>query len=162
MSLERFLEAQDEARLGKSVFATAVDELDAGRKRTHWIWFIFPQVPLGQSETARRYAIRGREEAIAYLAHPVLESRLRRVLEITVRQLVDRNIDPEALFDGNIDCLKFVSSATLFQLAATDASSAEHVQLTSAALIAMNSRGFPRCSATEALWGRWTRATPTS
>jgi uncharacterized protein (DUF1810 family) len=152
MSLARFIEAQDETRLGKSMFATAIDELDSGRKRTHWIWFVFPQFPLGRSETARHYAIRDREEAFAYLAHPTLESRLRHALKVTLRQLVEQQTKPETLFDGRIDCLKFVSSATLFQLAATVTSSADLPQLTSAALVAMNAHGFPRCTATTALW----------
>ena len=70
--LQRFVDAQ------RDVYDTALAELRAGRKRTHWMWFIFPQMEgLGGSEMARRYAIRSADEAAAYLAHPVLGPRLR-------------------------------------------------------------------------------------
>jgi uncharacterized protein (DUF1810 family) len=70
--LSRFLEAQS------GVFETALDELRSGRKESHWMWFVFPQLAgLGASEMARRYAISSLAEAKAYLAHPVLGDRLR-------------------------------------------------------------------------------------
>ena len=71
--LERFVEAQDAG----VTYRTAVRELRNGRKETHWMWFVFPQITgLGQSPTARRYAISGLPEARAYLGHPVLGPRL--------------------------------------------------------------------------------------
>ena len=152
MSLDRFVEAQEEWEAGKTVFSAAVEELDGGRKRTHWMWFVFPQFPLGQSETARLYAIRDREEAIAYLEHPMLGVRLRSVLELAVTQLVDRRIDPETLFGARIDCLKFVSSATLFRLAAEESGDASVLRLTDTALTAMQTHGFDRCARTQEMW----------
>jgi uncharacterized protein (DUF1810 family) len=74
--LDRFLAAQD------PVIAQVRTELAAGRKRTHWMWFVFPQLRgLGRSETARHYGIASRDEAQAYLAHPVLGARLRECVE---------------------------------------------------------------------------------
>jgi uncharacterized protein (DUF1810 family) len=70
-NLQRFVAAQ------QSVYSTVLAELKSGRKQTHWIWFIFPQVDgLGRSSTAQHFAIRSRDEAIAYLATPVLGARL--------------------------------------------------------------------------------------
>jgi uncharacterized protein (DUF1810 family) len=100
-----------------AVFETVLAELRAGRKRTHWIWFVFPQLAsLGRSPTARLYGISSLEEARAYLAHPVLGPRLdqctRIVLETESQSL-------HAIF-GSPDDLKFRSCMTLFSLAADD------------------------------------------
>jgi uncharacterized protein (DUF1810 family) len=106
--LERFVAAQT------GVFATVEDELRAGRKRSHWMWFIFPQLRgLGHSPTAQFYALGSLDEARAYLAHPVLGLRLVRCTE-HVLALTGRN--PNAIF-GSPDDLKFHSSMTLFALA---------------------------------------------
>jgi uncharacterized protein (DUF1810 family) len=87
------------------------NELRAGRKRTHWIWFVFPQVEgLGHSSTAQRYAIHSRDEALAYLAHPLLSSRL---LECTELVLGNTGRTAHEIF-GSPDDLKFRSSMTLF------------------------------------------------
>jgi uncharacterized protein (DUF1810 family) len=103
--LDRFLTAQDQ------VYAEVLTELAAGRKRTHWMWFIFPQIAgLGTSETSRRYAIRDLEEARAYLAHPILGSRLRQCAGILLELRVHSAHD---IF-GSPDDLKLRSSATLF------------------------------------------------
>ena len=76
--LNRFVEAQDKW----CTYQTALQEVTAGRKRTHWIWFIFPQmVGLGFSEMSRYYGIRGREEAVAYINHTVLRNRLVEITE---------------------------------------------------------------------------------
>ncbi len=109
--LERFVTAQD------GVHDTALGELRAGRKRSHWMWFVFPQIAgLGSSPTARRYAIRDLDEARAYLAHPVLGPRLeaacRAVLAVTGRSA-------EQIL-GYPDDLKLRSSMTLFARAADD------------------------------------------
>ncbi len=103
--LERFVAAQ------QGVYEQALAELRAGRKRSHWMWFVFPQVAgLGRSPTAQRYAISGLEEARAYLAHPVLGPRLceccRTLLELPPS-------DPGEIL-GGIDALKLRSSMTLF------------------------------------------------
>jgi uncharacterized protein (DUF1810 family) len=110
--LQRFVTAQ------APVFATALEELRAGRKRSHWMWFVFPQLRgLGQSPTAQYYGIGGLDEARAYLTHPLLGPRLvlctRTVLEAEAPSL-------HAVF-GSPDDMKFRSCATLFSLAADDA-----------------------------------------
>jgi uncharacterized protein (DUF1810 family) len=109
--LQRFVDAQE------SVIDDVRAELSAGRKRTHWMWFVFPQIQgLGHSETARRYAISSVDEARAYLAHPVLGERLRVLTQI-VNTLDGRSV--EQIF-GYPDDLKFHSSMTLFAHAASD------------------------------------------
>ncbi|MGY1696837.1 DUF1810 domain-containing protein [Geodermatophilus sp. SYSU D00814] len=107
--LQRFVDAQD------GTYPQALAELRAGRKRSHWMWFVFPQVTgLGRSPTAQHYAISGLDEARAYLAHPVLGPRLvesaRALTEIDQR-------DPEAVL-GPVDAVKLRSSMTLFSHAA--------------------------------------------
>jgi len=107
--LQRFLDAQ------ASVYEQALAELETGRKRTHWMWFIFPQIHgLGSSTTARLYAISGIDEAIAYLGHPVLGPRLRECTSL-VNAVEGRSIGE--IF-GYPDDLKFHSSMTLFAEAA--------------------------------------------
>jgi uncharacterized protein (DUF1810 family) len=112
-SLQRFIDAQDSG----STYAAAVAELGRGRKQTHWMWFVFPQLSgLGHSPTAQHYAISGLDEARAYLAHPVLGPRLREASGI-VGRLPGR--DPVAVL-GPIDAMKLRSSMTLFALADPD------------------------------------------
>jgi uncharacterized protein (DUF1810 family) len=111
--LERFVTAQDRG----GTYEAAAAELRAGRKRSHWMWFVFPQIAgLGQSPTSRRYGISSLAEARAYLAHPILGSRLigstRIVLGIEGRSASD-------IF-GGIDAMKLRSSMTLFARADPD------------------------------------------
>src|SRR5215469_11426304 len=109
--LQRFVAAQDAGR----TYDHAAAELRAGRKTSHWMWFIFPQIAgLGYSPASRMYAITSLEEARAYLAHPVLGARLIECAEILAR-VPDRTA--EQIF-GEIDALKLRSSMTLFMLAA--------------------------------------------
>jgi uncharacterized protein (DUF1810 family) len=109
--LQRFVEAQ------APIYEQVRAELRAGHKRSHWMWFVFPQIAgLGQSEMARRYAISSLVEAQAYLAHPVLGPRLRDCTG-WVNSVEGRSI--EDLF-GHPDDLKFHSSMTLFARAAED------------------------------------------
>ena len=109
--LQRFLDAQ------APVYATVCDELRAGRKRSHWMWFIFPQLQgLGSSATAQHFAIASLDEARAYLAHPVLGARLRECAAL-VAAVDGRSI--EDIF-GYPDDMKFRSSMTLFSQAALD------------------------------------------
>ena len=109
--LQRFVDAQ--AR----VYHTVVDELRAGRKRSHWIWFIFPQVAgLGHSSMAQRYAISSLAEARAYLKHDVLGPRLHECAQL-VNRIEGRSI--HEIF-GSPDDLKVRSSMTLFARAADD------------------------------------------
>jgi uncharacterized protein (DUF1810 family) len=111
--LQRFVDAQD----GRGTYEAAVAELRAGRKRSHWMWFVFPQIAgLGRSPTARTFAISGIEEARAYLAHPVLGPRLLECAGIL------RGLSGSSAFDvfGGIDAQKLRSSMTLFARAAPD------------------------------------------
>ena len=108
--LARFVDAQS------GVYHTALAELRAGRKQTHWIWFILPQIAgLGFSPMAQRYAITGLDEARAYLAHPILGPRLR---ECVTAILAHQGKTALGIL-GAPDDLKFRSSLTLFA-AATD------------------------------------------
>lgn len=103
--LKRFLDAQ------RGVYEQALAELRAGRKRTHWMWFVFPQMRgLGSSETSRYYGIGSREEAAAYLEHPVLGLRLRECAEAL---LAVEGRSASQIF-GYPDDLKLQSSMTLF------------------------------------------------
>jgi len=109
--LQRFIDAQD------PVFEQVCAELGAGRKRGHWMWFIFPQLRgLGNSRMATRFAISSREEAEAYVNHPVLGSRLRECTRL-VMLVEGRSIDH--IF-GYSDDLKFRSSMTLFASITSD------------------------------------------
>lgn len=111
--LSRFVDAQDSG----GTYLQALSELKAGSKRSHWMWFVFPQIAgLGQSATSRRFAIVSVDEARAYLDHPVLGTRLldccRAVLDVAGRSA-------EQIF-GGIDARKLHSSSTLFLRAAPD------------------------------------------
>lgn len=109
--LQRFVEAQ------APVYPRVVAELRAGRKQSHWMWFIFPQIEgLGFSAMAHRYAIGSRAEAVAYLDHPLLGSRLR---ECTALVNAVEGKDIRAIL-GSPDDMKFRSSMSLFAKAAPD------------------------------------------
>jgi uncharacterized protein (DUF1810 family) len=109
--LQRFVDAQGR------VIARVREELKAGEKRSHWMWFIFPQIAgLGRSETARRYAIASLDEAKAYAGHPVLGPRLR---ECTGLVLGLQGRGAKEIF-GHPDDLKFRSCMTLFSRATGD------------------------------------------
>ncbi|WP_428485525.1 DUF1810 domain-containing protein [Rhodopila sp.] len=109
--LQRFVDAQN------PVYATVLSELSAGQKRTHWMWFIFPQIGgLGSSAMSRRYAISSLQEARVFLDHPILGARLRETTRLvtvvkgrTVQQML-----------GSPDDMKFHSSMTLFAKASAD------------------------------------------
>jgi uncharacterized protein (DUF1810 family) len=106
--LERFVEAQE------PVYAAALQELRQGRKQSHWMWFIFPQLRgLGASVLSHRYGIASRDEAAEFLAHPLLGPRLR---ECTGAVNDIRGRSAEAIF-GPVDAMKLRSSMTLFDLA---------------------------------------------
>ncbi len=109
--LERFLAAQER------VYDDVLNELRRGRKTSHWMWFIFPQVAgLGRSETSRYYAIASLDEARAYLADPILGARLRGCASVV---LETHGRTAEEIF-GSIDAVKLRSSMTLFHRAAPD------------------------------------------
>lgn len=109
--LQRFVDAQ------APVFAQIRAELARGRKTTHWMWFVFPQLAgLGRSSLAREFAISSPEEAAAYLDHPMLGPRLRECTRL-VNRVAGRTVDE--IF-GHPDDLKFRSSMTLFARATPD------------------------------------------
>lgn len=106
--LQRFVAAQDT----QQTYRQALAELRAGRKTSHWIWFVFPQLAgLGTSSTSRRYALSGPEEARAYLAHPLLGARLLESGRVVVETAPGRSA--ESIL-GDIDATKLRSSMTLF------------------------------------------------
>jgi uncharacterized protein (DUF1810 family) len=119
-NLQRFLDAQH------GIYGQVRDELRAGQKETHWMWFIFPQIKgLGSSATAEKYAITGVEEAHSYLEHPLLGFRLRDCTQL-VNSMIGHPI--EDIF-GYPDHLKFHSSMTLFaQVSPSDQSFATALQ----------------------------------
>jgi uncharacterized protein (DUF1810 family) len=104
--LARFINAQ---RIG---YDRALEEIRQGRKRTHWIWYVFPQIEgMGRSYESRTFAISGLEEARAYLQHPVLGPRLEKITKV----LLDLpGNDPLAVMSSGIDVLKLQASMTLF------------------------------------------------
>ena len=109
--LRRFVDAQD----ADGAYATAVNELRDGRKQSHWIWFIFPQIAgLGRSPTAQYFAISGVPEARAYLAHPILGPRLVECARI----LTELPGTDAVRVLGSVDAQKLRSSMTLFARAA--------------------------------------------
>ena len=110
VDLQRFIEAQRET------FEQALCELQVGSKRSHWMWFVFPQLEgLGRSPVAQRFALKSLHEARAYLAHPILGERLRMVTRAVLAH-PDRSL--LEIF-GEPDDMKFRSSMTLFAVAAT-------------------------------------------
>ena len=107
--LDRFVEAQD------PVYGQVLTELNAGTKRSHWMWFVFPQVAgLGRSATAQFYAIADLAEAKAYLAHDLLGPRLQECTQAMLEWAGKK--DAEAIL-GPVDAMKFRSSMTLFEAA---------------------------------------------
>jgi uncharacterized protein (DUF1810 family) len=111
--LQRFVDAQDRG----GTYDRALAELRDGRKTSHWMWFVFPQIAgLGSSPMAQRYVIASLDEARAYLAHPVLGARLRESAS-ALTGLATRS--PEEVL-GGIDAIKLRSSMTLFARAAPD------------------------------------------
>jgi uncharacterized protein (DUF1810 family) len=109
--LGRFVEAQDRG----GTYDSALAELRAGRKRSHWMWFVFPQIAgLGRSPMAQAYAIGSLEEARAYLEHPVLGARLRECAGVVAERT---GLSASDIF-GGIDAIKLRSSMTLFARAA--------------------------------------------
>lgn len=156
-NLDRFREAQDAPHAG---FAVALRELQAGRKTSHWIWYVFPQLAgLGRSSTAVHYGLAGAEEAADYLRDRVLGERLVTATAVARTHLVDtkaRRVRLEELMGSQIDALKLVSCMTLFEhvakaLCAVDpqprfAAMAEHAGKVLAAAAA---DGYGRCAITE-------------
>lgn len=112
--MQRFIEAQE------NTWETAYAEIKWGKKETHWMWFIFPQIKgLGRSDMAKYYAIKDKREAVRYLNHPILGFRLQ---EITEAMLNLPTNDAEKVL-GCVDSIKLKSSMTLFAMAANEKNS---------------------------------------
>jgi uncharacterized protein (DUF1810 family) len=130
-----------------SVYTNALREIQNGAKLSHWIWFIFPQGPFGQSEIAQRYAITSPDEARKYLANETLRLRL---LEITraVSDQLNIGVSLEVLLGSQIDCQKLISSLTLFETIAETKKDAEMCSVLRNVLAHLNEAGFDRCERT--------------
>ena len=112
MNLERFVKAQEHS------YGNALREIKMGRKSSHWVWYIFPQIKgLGHSYNARYYAINDLDEARAYVEHSILNARLR---EITSELLKHKEVEVEHLMGSRIDAMKLRSSMTLFDVVSPD------------------------------------------
>jgi uncharacterized protein (DUF1810 family) len=136
--LSRFLSAQNSG--SPTIFERALAELKAGRKRSHWIWFVLPQLQgLGRSAMAQRYGIHGLAEAQAYLEEPLLRQRLEEVISVIGEQLQLPGQSLEHLMGSGLDAAKTISCLTLFE--AVGLSSAKEL---------LNQLGR-RCSKTQAL-----------
>jgi uncharacterized protein (DUF1810 family) len=148
MSLKRFLDAQADTDSG---YETALAEMRAGRKRRHWIWYIFPQLAgLGRSGVAQYYGIQDLEEACDYLRDPILRARYEKITAAVAEQL-EAGVPLERLMGGSIDALKLASSLTLFSAAASrlaDQASSALAGRCDAILQTTASQGYPACSFT--------------
>ena len=150
MSLERFHKAQATHAAG---YDTALAEIRAGGKRSHWIWYIFPQIEgLGCSSTARAYALRDLGDACAYLRDPVLRARYAEIVGAVSEQLTD-GTHVEDLMGGRTDALKLVSSLTLFRAAAEQLAREDPVHASLAERLATllgqtGGQGYPPCDFT--------------
>ncbi|HSI15466.1 MAG TPA: DUF1810 family protein [Chthoniobacter sp.] len=117
MSLQRFHHAQASQWGG---YATALAEMRAGQKSSHWIWYIFPQIGgLGRSSTAREYELGDLEEACNYLRDPLLRAHYEEIASAVAEHL-SRGAPIEQVMGGSTDAYKLVSSLTLFRAAATE------------------------------------------
>jgi uncharacterized protein (DUF1810 family) len=148
--LDRFHEAQ-----GNGEYEGALAEITAGRKRGHWIWYVFPQIAgLGQSHMSQAYAIRDRREAEKYLEDPVLSRRLLEISRAAAAQLKS-GVPLERLMGSSIDAAKLVSSMTLFAEVARAAPGGEPlVEAADAILAAAAEQGCRRCEFTLRQLGR--------
>ena len=144
-SLDRYLEAQNRPRDG---FQSALAEIRAGGKRSHWIWYIFPQLSgLGSSGPSVQYAIADVAEARAYLRHPELRSRLLAMTSAVAEQL-DSGKPLVAVMGSPIDALKLVSSLTLFAHVARLDAHRDLATMAEKVLAIAGEQGYPPCSFT--------------
>lgn len=146
MSLERFHQAQS----GPSGYSTALLETRSGRKQSHWIWYVFPQLAtLGRSPTAQFYGIRDLDEACDYLRDPILGARYAEI-SASVDGHLATGLSVEYLMGGKTDALKLVSSITLFHAATRRLGSEfRHLEhLCDTILQKVSAQGFPPCAFT--------------
>ncbi len=141
-ALDRFRTAQARPSAG---FAAALAEIEAGHKRSHWIWYVFPQLAgLGSSPAARTYGLRDPDEAAAYLRDPILGPRLVAITTAAARK-VQQGVPFQRLMGSSIDVLKLISSMTLFRGVAARTGDQSMVDLTEAILAAAEAAGHDRC-----------------
>lgn len=156
-ALQRFHLAQARGRAG---FEAALAEIRAGEKRSHWIWYIFPQLSgLGSSAMARSYGLAGAGEAAAYLRDPVLRANLLGITAAAAEH-ARRGVPIERLMGSGIDAQKLVSSMTLFGYLARNLHAAEGLaeyeelaRLADELLAIAAAQGYPACSYTRAQLG---------
>jgi uncharacterized protein (DUF1810 family) len=150
--LQRFKDAQDQRGSG---FEAALAEMQSGRKRGHWIWYVFPQLSgLGRSAMSQAYGIEGVAEAEAYLRDPILRRRLLTIALAVVEQL-RRGVSIGSLMNSSIDATKLVSSMTLFGHVAKRLQATERVDdyaslagLADEVLAKAEAEGYKRCQFT--------------
>jgi len=142
--IDRFTRAQERD------FAQALSEIRAGRKRSHWIWYVFPQLAgLGSSPAAQTYGLQGVEEATAYLRDPTLRERLLTAADAVRLHLeADRPAALRAIMGSDVDALKLVSSMTLFREVARSVADAEIFDVADAILRSAKAQGFRECEFT--------------
>lgn len=141
--LQRFLDAQH------NTYERALNEIEAGRKTSHWMWYVFPQaVGLGLSPTSMQYAIGSVAEAKAFLDHPILGERYRRIVNVVWEQVVERGLHVHEMF-GLADDAKLVSSLTLFAGVAGEVERDTFLTHAGEILQAAYEQGLGRCIITE-------------
>ena len=139
--LNRFLDAQG------GTYPSALNEILNGKKTGHWIWFVFPQGPFGNTETAIEYSLKSVSEAIAYIQHPILRNRLLEITMAVLKQLKS-GIHPEILMGSPTDCLKLASSMTLFNYVTENQHDHALCDATSQTLGLLAACGWEKCSKT--------------
>lgn len=112
-NLDRFLDAQNKQFCGETIYDMAYHEMEFGTKRSHWIWYIYPQQKgLGRSYNSEFYGLDGQDEAKAYLAHPILGARLREISKILLKHKDSRTI--RQIMGSGIDVMKLKTCMKLF------------------------------------------------
>lgn len=145
-NLQRFLDAQ--AGIGFTPYETALAEMRAGHKQSHWIWYVFPQIQLGTSALSEHFAIKSHNEAKAYLTNETLRNRY---LEISteVLQRLEEGVNPTFLMCGSTDREKLISSTTLFEHFATQVDSGPLYPTLFHLLTSIEAQGLTRCAPTK-------------
>jgi uncharacterized protein (DUF1810 family) len=147
VDLQRFHDAQRDS------YERALSEVEAGRKTSHWMWYVFPQVSgLGLSPTSKRYAIGSVDEARSFLADPILGARYRRIVDAVWRQVVEHGVSIGELF-GSPDDAKLVSSLTLFAAAGRESEQTSFVTQADEILHAAYVQGLAQCTTTQRFLG---------
>lgn len=150
MHLNRFIDAQDGGashdRSGNA-YEVALKEIMNGAKVGHWIWFVFPQGPFGESDMSQRYAINNRDEARGYLQHKILRNRLTTIAAAVAEQL-EHGAIPEVLMGSDTDCFKLASSMTLFHAISQELGDEELSTVTQQVLKHLTAVGWGECSRT--------------